>query len=74
MVSFKLAYILLVASINHTNAKDTLRGNGSYHSSQVDADAKMGLDTVENMEYWARMLQVGSLPNTERPTNRLTPR
>jgi hypothetical protein len=71
MVSFKSA--VLLALIGNTNARLNHRGN---RLAKAKADADAG---IEDIEFWTRMMQVGSLPLTSskpsgRPTRRPTPR
>ena len=64
MVSFKLASLLLI--IGNTNAKQTfIRGKNRLAKAKSEA----GLD-AEDVEFWTRMMQVASLPLTDRPTRR----
>ena len=69
-MSFKLASLLLV--VGSVNAKHTsIRGNNRLAKAKSEADA--GLD-AEDVEFWTRMMQVASLPVTDRPTGRPTRR
>jgi hypothetical protein len=61
MVSFKLASLLL--TLTTIDAKQTsIRGNAHLKVK----------DDAEDVEFWTRMMQVASMPETERPTRRPT--
>ncbi|KAL3804686.1 hypothetical protein HJC23_008501 [Cyclotella cryptica] len=71
---------MLLGWVSHINARShhSIRGNGALNrleKSKADADA--GLDMTEDVEFWTRMMQVGSIPlvspkPTGRPTRRPT--
>lgn len=73
MVSFKLAYLLLLApfaAAKHQSIR--IRGNNS-RNKKLKTEADHGFD-ADDVEFWTRTLQMMSLPTTDRPTNRVTSR